>query len=84
MSKILFETYLQSQFKSCPLTWVFHSRNTNNKINKLHERTRRLEYGDYSSTLQALCIELHKVNHNLSQTSFTNLIVRNHANYNLH
>ena len=36
--RLLFKTFFDSQFKYCPLTWMFHSRTTSNKINKLHER----------------------------------------------
>ena len=46
-TRILFEDVFESQFKYCPLTWMFYSRNTNNKINLLHERTLRLVYIDY-------------------------------------
>ena len=35
--KIIMRTFIQSQFNYCPLTWMFHSRTLNNKINKLHE-----------------------------------------------
>ena len=37
-----------SQFKYCPLFWMFHSRETNRIINKLHERALRLLYNDYN------------------------------------
>ena len=30
--------FFNFQFSYCPLTWMFHSRRQNNKINKLHER----------------------------------------------
>ena len=50
----LFKTFFDSQFKYCPLTWMFHSRTTSNKINKLHERALRLVYGDYGSTFEEL------------------------------
>ena len=36
--KILIKTFFESQFKYCPLTWMFHSRKLNNKINRLQER----------------------------------------------
>ena len=98
--RILFNTFFESQFKYCPLTWMFYSRTANNKITKLHERTFRLVYDGYTSTfdellekdnsltvhhynIQTLCIELHKVCNNLSQTNFSGLFARNHSNYNL-
>ena len=30
----LFKAFVESQFKYCPIIWMFHSRRTNNKINK--------------------------------------------------
>ena len=36
--KILMNAFFNAQFSYCPLTWMFHSRKLNNKINKLHER----------------------------------------------
>ena len=44
--RTLFKKLFESQFKYCPLTWMIYSRPTNNKINKLHERTLRLVYDD--------------------------------------
>ena len=52
--RLLFKTFFDSHFKYCPLTWMFHSRTTSNKINKLHERALRLVYGDYGSTFEEL------------------------------
>ena len=52
--QLLFKTFFDSQFKYCPLTWMFYSRTTNNKINKLHERALRLVYGDYLSSFEDL------------------------------
>ena len=40
----LLKAFIESQFKYCPLIWMFHSRNLNNKINHLHERGLRLIY----------------------------------------
>ena len=44
----------ESQFKYCPLVWMFHSREVNQRINRLHERALRLVYNDYSSTFEDL------------------------------
>ena len=52
--KIRFKTICQSQFKFCSLTWMPYSRNTNNKINKLHEKALRLAYNDCASTFEEL------------------------------
>ena len=34
----LMKAFITSQFSYCPLIWMFHSRNLNNKINRIHER----------------------------------------------
>ena len=46
---LLLNSFFESKFKYCPLTWMFYSRKTNNSIRKLHERALRLVYGDYES-----------------------------------
>lgn len=50
----LFGTYLESFFKYCSPTWIFYSRNTNNKINKSHDRAPRLIYHENISTFKEL------------------------------
>ena len=42
------------QFNYCPLTWMWHSRAKNNKINRLHERCLRIIYEDKASTFEQL------------------------------
>ena len=44
--RILFKAFIESQFKYCPLVWMFHGRQTNDKVNKLHERALRIVYND--------------------------------------
>ena len=36
--KIIFNAMIKSQFSYCPLIWMFSSRQSNNLINKIHER----------------------------------------------
>ena len=52
--RILFKAFFESQFKYCPLVWMFHSREVNQRINRLHERALRLVYSDYISTFEHL------------------------------
>ena len=42
------------QFSYCRLTWMCHSRNINNQINKLYECALRLVYNDKSSSFREL------------------------------
>ena len=43
---ILFKAFIESRFKYCPLAGIFHGRQINDKINKLHERALRMVYND--------------------------------------
>ena len=52
--RILFKAFVESQFKYCPIVWMFHSRCTNNKINRLHYRALRIVYDDDVSTFDQL------------------------------
>ena len=52
--KILMNASFNAQFSYCPLTWMFHSRKLNNKINKLHERCLRIVYNNNTSTYEEL------------------------------
>ena len=73
----LMKAFITSQFSYCPLIWMFHSRNLNNKINRIHERALRLVYQNnlgfselldlhnsvtvHQKNLQVLVTEIYKV-----------------------
>ena len=42
--KILINAFFNAQFSYCPLTWMFHSRNLNSKINRMDEKCLRIVY----------------------------------------
>ena len=52
--RILMKAFIESQFGYCPLTWMFHSRKLNNRINRLHERALRLVYKNSNLTFEEL------------------------------
>ena len=52
--RTLFKSFIEAQFKYCPLIWMFCSCSSNKTINRLHERTLRLVYDDYSSSFETL------------------------------
>ena len=52
--ELLFKSMVKSQFNCCPLVWMFCSRNANNLINKIHERSLRLITNDKTSTFEHL------------------------------
>ena len=45
-------TFIKSQFSYSLLTWMFHSRKSNNRINRIHESALRTIYNDYMKTLE--------------------------------
>ena len=46
--------FFNSQFNYCPLIWMCHSRENNNKIDRLHERCLRIICNDKRSSFNAL------------------------------
>ena len=52
--RTLYKKFVESQFKYCPLTWMFHCRKTNYKINRSQERALRLIYNDYIYSFEEL------------------------------
>ena len=52
--RTLMNAFFNLQFNYCPLIWMCHSRENNNKINGLHERCLRIVYNDKRSSFNAL------------------------------
>ena len=48
---------IKSQFKYCPLVWMFCSRKSSNLVNKVEERALRLTYEDNENNFQTLLNE---------------------------
>ena len=53
----LMKAFITCQFSYCPLLWIFHSRNLNNKIYRKHERALRLVYQNNMSFSQLLDLD---------------------------
>ena len=73
--KLIVNAFFKSQFNYCPLVCMNHSRNLNNKINRLHERCLRMIYNDNKSSFQEL-LERDKsvtIHHHNIQTFATEL-----------
>ena len=52
--RIVFNAMINSQFSYCPLIWMFYSRQSNNVINKFHERSLTLITNDENSSFETL------------------------------
>ena len=74
--RILFQTFIMSQFNNCPLVWMCHSRGLNNKINNIHKTALRIVHQDKKSNLQDLLQKDKSVSihlKNLQYLSYRNL-----------
>ena len=49
-------TFIKSQFSYSPITWMFHSRKSNNRINRIHESALRTVYNDYMTSFETLLL----------------------------
>ena len=52
--RTLLKSFIESQFSYSPLTWMFHDRGINAKINRIHERALRCVYRDDRSSFEQL------------------------------
>ena len=52
--RLTMNDFFSSQFTYCPLTWTFHSRELNQKINRLHKRCLRIIYHETTSSFEEL------------------------------
>ena len=55
--RLLMNSFIKSQFNYSPLTWMFHGRKANNRINHIHERSLRIIYSDQTSTFDELLVK---------------------------
>ena len=74
---LLYKSMIKSQFAYCPLVWMFCFRQSNNLVNKVHERALKLIYEDncnfqvllekqhvfsiHQRNLQVLMTEIYKI-----------------------
>ena len=52
--RTLFKAFVVSQFNFCPLVWMFHTKELNNRINSLHEKDLRLTCQNRNSSFDEL------------------------------
>ena len=53
-AKLLYNSFLLSNFNYCPLIWIFCGKQCNKEINRVHKRALRALLGDYESTFEGL------------------------------
>ena len=52
--RLLIQSFLEAQFGYCSLVWMFHGRELNSKINRIHERSLRIVLKGYNSSFNGL------------------------------
>ena len=63
--RLLMNSFFKTQFYSCPLIWMCHSRENHRKIKRLHERCLTTIYNDKQSSFNELLekdgfVSIHK------------------------
>ena len=53
-TKRLFQAYIMSTFKNCPLIWMFCGKTGNKSLNKIQNRALRLIYDTEDATFEDL------------------------------
>ena len=97
--RTLMNAFFNSQFNYCPLIWMCHSRENNNKINGLHERCLRIICNDKRSlkhfqrkmavsiherNIKILATEMFKVSKNLAPPQMHEIFkLKDQPHYNL-
>ena len=54
--KLLYNSFVMSNFRYCPLIWMFCGRTANNEINRVHKRALRILLKDYDASFDELLI----------------------------
>ena len=52
--RTLFKSFVVSEFSYCPLVWMFHTKELNNRKDSLHEKSLRLTYHNGNSSFDEL------------------------------
>ena len=60
--RLILNSVMTLHFSYCPIVWMFHCRNRNERINHIHKRDLGIVYKDIKSSLQELLIEYNSLN----------------------
>ena len=52
--KILYHTFIMSNFNYCPLIWMFCGKTQNKEIDRVNNRALRILFNDYTSSFEEL------------------------------
>ena len=60
-AKLLYNSFLLSNFNYCPLIWIFCGKQCNKEINRVHKCALRALLGDYESTFECLLTKNNEI-----------------------
>ena len=60
-AKLLYNSFLLSNFNYCPRIWIFCGKQCNKEINRMHKRALRVLHSDYESTFECLLIKNNEI-----------------------
>ncbi len=52
--KILYNTFIMSNFNYCPLIWMYHGKTSNNQIDRVQKRALRILHNDFNMPFEVL------------------------------
>ncbi len=52
--KILYNTFIMSNFNYCPLIWMYHGKTSNNQVNRVQKRALRILHNDFNMQFEIL------------------------------
>ena len=52
--KILYNTFVMSNFNYCPLIWMYHGKTSNNKVDRVQKRAQRVLHNDFNTQFEVL------------------------------
>ena len=58
-NKLIISSFIKSQFSYCPLTWIFCSGTSMNKLTNIHEKCLGLITNEYNSNFNELLESYH-------------------------
>ena len=60
-AKLLYNSFLLSNFNDCPLIWILCGKQCNKEINRVHKRALRVLLGDYESTFECILTKNNQI-----------------------
>ena len=53
-SKILYNTFVMSNFNYCPLIWMYHGKTSNNQVDRVRKRALRILHNHFNAQFEVL------------------------------